>query len=146
MRKIDGEFKVAGENMKIAIVSSVFNEEITNEMRKSAKATAKKLKAKISCEYVVPGVCDIPFALKKAFKRKDVQAAVVLGAVVKGETEHDRLIAEVAAHKCVGLSLEYEKPIGFGIIGPGATWAKAKKRGKGYGERAVSAAVEMGKL
>ncbi|VVB58428.1 6,7-dimethyl-8-ribityllumazine synthase [Candidatus Anstonella stagnisolia] len=132
--------------MGIAIVSSLFNEEITNEMRKSTKATARKLKAKISCEYAVPGVCDIPFALQKAFKRRDVQAAVVLGAVVKGETEHDRLIAEVAAHKCVGLSLKYEKPVGFGIIGPGATWAKARKRGKEYGERAMCAAVEMCKL
>lgn len=132
--------------MGIAIVSSLFNEEITNEMRKSAKAAARKLKAKISCEYIVPGVCDIPFGLQKAFKRKDVHAAVVLGAVVKGETEHDRLIAEVAAHKCVGLSLEYGKPVGFGIIGPGASWEKARKRAKEYGERAVSAAVEMGKL
>ncbi|MBS3069523.1 6,7-dimethyl-8-ribityllumazine synthase [Candidatus Micrarchaeota archaeon] len=132
--------------MKMAIISSEFNMEIADVMRSSAKAAARKLKTKISCEYVVPGVCDIPFALQKALKRKNVQAAVVLGAVVKGETGHDRLIAEVAAHKCIGLSLRYEKPVGFGIIGPGASWAKAKKRAWEYGQRAVEAAVRMCKI
>lgn len=132
--------------MKIAIVSSEFNREITSVMRSSAKKAAKKEGAEISCEYVVPGVCDIPFALQKALKRKDVQCAAVLGAVVKGETKHDELIAQVAAHKCIGLSLEFEKPVGFGIIGPGASWQKAKKRASEYGQRAVDAALRMCKI
>ncbi len=132
--------------MNIAIICAEFNPEITGAMKKEAKKKAKELGAKVSCVYSVPGVFDIPFALKKALKRKDVDCAAVMGAAIKGQTDHDRLIIDVAAEKIASLSLEFEKPVGLGIIGPGATWEKAKKRAEEYGQRAVEAAVKMCKL
>jgi len=44
------------------------------------------------------------------------------------------------------LSIKYNKPIGFGVIGPRVTWEQAKARAEEYAERAIKAAVEMLKV
>lgn len=132
--------------MRLAIIVSEFNDEITAVMKATALEEAARLKAKVVKIYSVPGTYDSPFALKKALARKDVDAAVVLGAVVKGETDHDRVVVEVAGQKISQLSLEYEKPVGFGVIGPNVSWSKAKTRAAEYAKRAVQAAVKLLKL
>ena len=128
---------------RIALIICDFNKEITSVMAQAAKNHAKKLGCTVACEYTVPGAFDSPFALKKALRRRDVECAAVLGAVVKGGTDHDRVITQVAAEKISQLSLEYGKPVGLGIIGPNVSWAQAKKRAKGYAQRSVEAAVRL---
>ena len=129
--------------INIAIVRSKFNEEITKKMLESARKRAKKLGLKVVAEVTVPGTFDIPIVIKKLVKRKDVDGVVTLGAVIKGETDHDQVIAYQAAHAITKLSLEYGKPIGLGIIGPGVTWDKAKKRAVQYAEQSVEAVLKI---
>ncbi|VVB66109.1 6,7-dimethyl-8-ribityllumazine synthase [Candidatus Gugararchaeum adminiculabundum] len=131
---------------KMALIVSEFNSEITARMKIAAEERAKELGAEIVVVYSVPGALDSPFALKKALKRKDVDCAAVLGAVIKGETDHDAVVANTAADKIVQLSLEFEKPVGFGVMGPNCTWEKAEERAEGYGKRAVEAAVKLCRL
>ena len=131
------------KNIRLGIVVSDFNKEITSNMEKNAENTAKQLSAKIIKKLHVPGVFEIPFAANKLLKDKKIDAVVVLGAVIQGETQHDVAIVNAVAPKLIELSLKYSKPIGFGIIGPRVTWQQAKKRAAEYAERAVEAAVKM---
>jgi 6,7-dimethyl-8-ribityllumazine synthase len=131
------------EKIKIALVVSEFNEEITSAMEETAEKTAKSLNAEIARKIHVPGAFEIPYAAKKLFEDKKIQAVVALGAVIQGETYHDVVIVSTIAEKLAGLSLNYSKPIGFGIIGPRVTWKKAEARAEEYAERAVKAALEM---
>ncbi len=127
----------------IAIVRSVFNEEITAKMLKAARAYARKRGIRIAAEARVPGAFDMPLVIKKLLERKDVQGVATLGAVIKGETKHDEVIAYQVAHAITKLSLRYDKPIGLGIIGPGVNRDQADKRAVEYAERAVEAAASV---
>ena len=130
----------------IALVISDFNKEITSKMEKSAEKTVRSLNAKIVKKIHVPGTFEIPFAAKKLFKDKKIDAVVALGAVIQGETDHDIIIVNNVCQKLMELSLQYNKPLGFGIIGPRVTWQQAEKRAKDYSERAVRTALEMVKI
>ena len=130
----------------LALVVSDFNREITSKMEQNAEKTAKQLNAKIIKKIHVPGAFEIPFAANKLLKDKKIDAVVVLGAVIQGETQHDVVIVNAVAPKMIELSLKYNKPIGFGIIGPRVSWQNAEKRAAEYAKRAVEAAVGMMKI
>jgi len=127
----------------IALVVSDFNNKITSKMEKNAEKTAKQLGAKIIKKIHVPGAFEIPFAAKKLFKEKKVNTVVVLGAVIQGDTDHDLIIVNNVSQKLMNLSLQYNKPLGFGIIGPRVTYQQAEKRALEYSKRAVKAALEL---
>tara|TARA_Y100000310_G_scaffold342435_1_gene445693 strand:+ start:4981 stop:5379 length:399 start_codon:yes stop_codon:yes gene_type:complete len=125
---------------KLALVISDFNEKITSKMEENAEKVAGSLKAEVVKKIHVHGAFEIPFATKKLIKDKEIDAIVVLGAVIHGETGHDKIIVNSIAPKLIDLSLEYDKPIGFGVIGPRVTYQQAEKRALEYSERAVKAA------
>lgn len=131
------------KGIRLGLVVSDFNKEITWNMEKNAENAAKKLGAKIIKKLHVPGAFEIPFAANKLLKDKKIDAVVVLGAVIKGETYHDVVIVNAVAPKLIELSLKYDKPLGFGIIGPRVSWQHAEKRAAEYAKRAVEAAVKM---
>src|SRR3989338_1392586 len=130
------------KNIRLGIVVSDFNKEITAKMEKNAENAAKQLNAIIIKKIHVPGVFEIHFAANKLLKNKKIDAVVVLGAVIQGETYHDVVIVNAVVPKLIELSLKDNKPIGFGIIGPRATWQQAEKRAAEYAKRAVEAAAE----
>jgi len=129
--------------MKIGIVVSDFNEEITSKMEKTAETVAKTLDIEIVEKIHVPGAFEIPYAAKKLFEDKNLDAIVVLGVIIQGETDHDTIIVNTISPKLLELSLENNKPLGFGIIGPKVTKQQAEDRAEKYAERAVKTALEM---
>lgn len=129
--------------IRIAIIVSEFNRDITFQMLNKAKDQAQKIKADIRYICFAPGSFDMPLLIEELLKKNDVDAAVTLGAVIKGETSHDDIVAENAARLIADLSLKYGKPIGLGITGPDMTLEQAKDRIDIVPLRAVNAAVNM---
>lgn len=128
--------------IKIGAVVAEFNFDITSMMLELAKEHAKFLDAEITEIFPVPGVYDMPIAIKKLLDDGNVDAVITLGAVIEGDTEHDEIVVQHAARKITDLSLEYNKPVTLGISGPGMTRLEAHKRVE-YGKRAVEAAVKL---
>ena len=125
----------------LAIVAASFNAEITDRMVKGAVARAKERGA--SVEVVrVPGTFEIPLALRQLLARKEFDAGVAIGAVIKGQTDHDALIVISVAKALLDLQRETGKAIGLGITGPGMTYRVALRR-IGNAARAVDAAIAM---
>jgi 6,7-dimethyl-8-ribityllumazine synthase len=87
----------------------------------------------------------MPIILKTLLQREDIDAVVTLGTIVKGETDHDKLIANQVARKITDLSLEFNKPIGLGISGPGVSMMGSKARIDKFATSAVTSAVKMWK-
>jgi 6,7-dimethyl-8-ribityllumazine synthase len=112
-------------------------------MLNKAKDQAQKIKADVRYICFAPGSFDMPLLIEELLKKNDVDAAVTLGAVIKGETSHDDIVAENAARLIADLSLKYGKPIGLGITGPDMTIEQAKDRIDIVPLRAVNAAVNM---
>ena len=128
---------------RLAIVVSEFNSEITFKMLERARNHADEVGAKVSYVFYVPGTFDMPLAVERLLKKKNVDAVVTLGAVIKGETRHDDIVAENAARLIADLSLKFGKPVALGVLGPGMTVEQARKRADLMPVRAVNAAVNM---
>lgn len=131
-----------GEEIRLGLVASRFNKEITERMQQKAMAVIDDEGVKVEIVQV-PGAYDIPLAVKKMLMDKRIHAVVTLGAVVRGETAHDDTIARDIAKRLGELSLEFNKPVTLGIIGPGAGWEEAEERAEEYTERSVRTAVEL---
>lgn len=114
--------------MKIALVVSDFNFDVTSLMAERARRHAEFLGAEVSHVVHVPGVFDMTLAIKKLLKRKDVDGVAMIGAVIKGDTKHDELIAGAAAKAAVDLALQFDKPVALGITGPGMDRMQALDR------------------
>ena len=130
------------ENIKIGAVVSEFNYDITMVMLERAKEHAKFLGAEIAETVQVPGVFDMGLAVKNLLKKKNIDGVVAIGAVIEGETEHDDIVIQHAARKIADLAIEYNKPVGLGITGPGMTRLQAEKRIERV-KGAVEAVVKM---
>lgn len=91
----------------------------------------------------VPGCYDMPLIINELLKRRDVDAVITLGAIIKGETKHDELIANSVAKSFIDLSLKYCKPVILGISGPDMTLQQARDRVEIISSRTVVAAVSM---
>jgi 6,7-dimethyl-8-ribityllumazine synthase len=128
--------------MKIGIVVSEFNYDITMMMLERAKAHAEFLDAKVVETMHVPGVYDMPLAVKKMLKKKNIDGVVTLGAVIEGETEHDDIVIGQASRKITDLAVEYDKPVGLGITGPGMSRLQAEERVE-RAKAAVESVVKM---
>jgi 6,7-dimethyl-8-ribityllumazine synthase (EC 2.5.1.9) len=116
------------KKFNIGIVVSEYNFDITSMMLERAKEHAKFLDVNIAKIVTVPGVFDMPLAIKKMIQEKDIDGIVTIGAVIEGETEHDEVIMQHAARKIADLALEYDKPVTLGISGPGMTRLQAEER------------------
>ena len=131
--------------MKIALIVSDFNFDVTSLMLERARRHAEFLGAEVSRVIHVPGVYDMPLMLKKVLTQSDLDGAVLIGAVIKGETKHDELIAGTTAAAAVDLALEFNKPVGLGITGPGMDRMQALDR-VDNAKNAVESVVRLLKL
>ena len=127
---------------KLGMVAAEFNFDITSMMVERARSEAEFLDVEISRTIMVPGVFDMPLAVKKLLEDKEINAVITIGAVIEGETEHDDVVISHASRKIADLSLEFNKPVAFGVTGPGMTRLQAIDRIE-KGREVVDVAVKM---
>lgn len=135
--------------MKIGIVVSEYNYDITMMMLERAKDHASFLGVEVSSVFRVPGTYDIPFGVSTLIRKGGLSAIVTLGAVIQGETRHDEVIMQNAARKIMDISIESGVPVTLGITGPGESRLQAEARievARSAIESAVKLARESEKL
>ena len=98
---------------KILIINSNYYKKISNNLVFNAKNKLLKVKYKVEI-LEVPGVHEIPIAIRKHIKKFD--AFIALGCVTKGQTPHFDLICSSTFHALMNISVNFNKPVGNGII------------------------------
>ena len=106
-----------------------------------ALETAKKLDLDVIHTSHVPGIFDMPLIIDKLLQKDDVDAVVTLGAIIKGQTKHDEVIAHSTARNITKLSIKHQKPVSLGISGPGMAERQAYARIRPVSERAVNSII-----
>ncbi len=97
---------------KILIVNANYYKNISKKLVLSSK---KKLSKNFKISIInVPGIYEIPIAIRKNIKKFD--GFVALGCVIKGQTPHFDLICNSTFNIILYLSTRFNKPIGNGII------------------------------
>jgi 6,7-dimethyl-8-ribityllumazine synthase len=130
--------------VRLGLVVAQFNKEspVTHEMEARARETAHEHGADIVETIEVPGSYDTPLAADRLARRDDIDAVVTLGAIITGDTDHDKVIADAAAQGLTDVSLDRDTPVALGIIGPGMSHDEAQAR-IDYGATAVDSALRM---
>ena len=98
---------------KILIVNANYYKIISKNLVLGAKKRLLKTNFKTSI-LDVPGVYEVPIAIRKNINK--YQGFVVLGCVIKGQTPHFDFICSSTFNIILNLSINYNKPIGNGII------------------------------
>ena len=100
-------------NNKILIVASDYYKNISENLINGSKQLLKKKNYEYDIIFA-PGCFEIPFLIKKNIN--NYLGFIALGCVIRGETYHFEIIANECGRKIIDLSLEFDKPIGFGIL------------------------------
>jgi 6,7-dimethyl-8-ribityllumazine synthase len=127
---------------RLAFLVAEYHRSLVDEMLAFATSEAKAKGLRVVRTVRVPGAYETPLIAKKLLARRDVDALVVLGYIERGETLHGEVMGHVVHRALVEASLETGKPVGLGIIGPGATKKQAEARKKGSARAAVRAVAQ----
>jgi 6,7-dimethyl-8-ribityllumazine synthase len=148
-QRLRGE--LTGEGLRIAVVVSRFNEEVTSRMLAGARAALDERGVREEDIDVawVPGAFELALAARKLAETARYDAVVCLGAVIRGETPHFDYVAGAAARGIADVGRDTGVPAVFGVITPNTLEqalerAGGKKGNKGFD--AVLTAIEMANL
>lgn len=128
--------------VRIGFVVAEFNRPITERMENAARSSAAELEAQVVETIHVPGSFDTPLAADRLARRGDIDAVVVIGAIISGETDHEYMIGDAIAQGITDVSIERDTPVTLGISGPGMSAEQANDR-VSYGGQAVESAVAL---
>ena len=140
-----------GRGLRIAIVSSRFNEEVTSKLLQGALEGLSLCNVRDEDVTVasVPGALELGLTAKAFAESGKFDAIVCLGAVVKGETGHYDVVATQGTAALSRVSLDTGIPIGMGVITTN-NMEQAMDRAGGKtgnkGSEAAMVAVEMANL
>ena len=104
--------------VKVCIIVSSYHSEITNELAKAARACFIEAGGnKDDCHLLpAPGAWELPLIAQEAARNLKVDAVVVLGCILTGETTHDKVIADAIANGLMEVSLNEGKPVAMGVL------------------------------
>jgi|TARA_B110000240_G_scaffold108117_1_gene121643 6,7-dimethyl-8-ribityllumazine synthase len=128
---------------KISIICGSYHKEEISRMLEFAKQEAELLELEIAEIVWVPGSMEIPLALERQLRRDEIDAAACLGIIEKGQTKHGLAMGQAVTKAIVDLQLKHDKPIGLGIIGPGAKPEHIEPRIEPHARAAVAAIYSM---
>lgn len=106
------------ENICIAIVTSRFNEEITQKLYTGAISQLQELglQANQITAIWVPGAVEIPISAQRLARTQKYAAIICLGAVIFGETKHFDYVCQLVSQGCQQVALNHNIPVIFGVL------------------------------
>ena len=134
------------KTIRVAIVAADFNKNIVDGMIDVATQELQQGQAVLVRVVRVAGSYEMPIVADIQMAEEGVDALVILGYIERGETLHGEVMGHVVLSALINLQLKHRKPMGLGIIGPGATEEQAAKRKTEYAKAAVRAVLRSCEL
>jgi len=130
-------------NMRFGIVVAEWNPEVTMALATGAVETLKKHGATDENILVkhVPGSFELPLGAQFLAEYGDVDAVIILGCVIQGETRHFDYICEGVTQGTKDLNLKYNKPFIFGLLTTLNQQQALDRAGGKHGNKGDEAAV-----
>ncbi|KAF6002266.1 hypothetical protein CCYA_CCYA11G3039 [Cyanidiococcus yangmingshanensis] len=118
LRKVTFSDTLDGSELRVGVIRSRWNEEITASLLEGAKKTLKECKVAPDnvVELEVPGAFELPLAARLMIETQRVDSVICLGCLIKGETTHFDIIADKASAAIMQLQMTTAVPIIFGVL------------------------------
>ena len=137
-----------GEAYKIAIVRSEWNDDITSNLANGAEQAL--LENGVLLENIsridVPGAFELPLAAQWVAQKKNIDAVVCIGTVIRGETAHFDFVSQGVTQGIKDVSLSTNKPIIFGVLTDDTKQQSIDRSGGIHGNKGIEAGVTALKM
>jgi len=130
------------QGSRIAIVVSSYHRNITGKLHEGAVDTLRGVGIEEDDIFTawVPGSWEIPLAAQRLLDSDQWDAVICLGCVIRGETTHDQHINTTISNALGMLSLDYSKPVAFGVLTCNTLEQAEARCGGAVGNKGVEAA------
>ncbi|MDO4880245.1 MAG: 6,7-dimethyl-8-ribityllumazine synthase [Capnocytophaga sp.] len=133
---------------RFGIITSEWNEQITEGMRKGAEATL------LDCgvlpenilQWSVPGSFELVNGAKKMLSKKQVDAIIVIGCVIQGETKHFDFVCQGVTQGIAYLNATQSVPVIFCVLTDNTMQQSLDRSGGKHGNKGIEAAVAAIKM
>ncbi len=131
------------KGLKFALVVSRYNSLVTKELLDGALDAIERHGGDVAQQTVIwtSGSFEIPLVVKAALDKGGFDGVIALGCVMKGETPHNDYLANEVVKGLANLSLEYTKPISFGVLTPDTMEQALNRAGLKMGNKGSEAAL-----
>jgi 6,7-dimethyl-8-ribityllumazine synthase len=143
MKTSEGQLIIRDE--RIAIIAARFNESIVDNLINGALDALKRHGAGDNQLQLVrvPGAYELPLAAQRLAKSRQADGIVALGAVIRGATPHFDYVCSECASGLSRVSLEYDVPIGFGVLTCDTIEQALERAGTKAGNKGADAAMAV---
>jgi 6,7-dimethyl-8-ribityllumazine synthase len=140
-RIIEGDF--SANTASFTIVVARFNGFVVEGLLGGALDTLKRHGVSDNNITVVrvPGAFEMPLAVKKVATKKDCDAIITLGAVIRGGTPHFDYVAGECASGIARISVEEQIPVAFGVLTTDTIEQAIERSGTKAGNKGADAAM-----
>lgn len=148
LSKINSTGLSSGKGKKIGIVVAEWNSKITFLLRDGAVKVLKESGVKatdIKIEYV-PGAIELTYGAKLFADNTTVDAVIVFGCVIKGETPHFDYVCQSVTYGISELNLSYDIPFIFGVLTVNTLQQAIDRSGGKYGNKGEECAMAALKM
>ena len=141
MKTIEGQLVIHDE--RICVIAARFNETIVERLVHGAIDTLKRHGAdETQIELVrVPGAIELPLVAQRVAKSRQFDGIVALGTVIRGATPHFDYVCSECASGLNKVSLEFDIPIGFGVLTTETIEQALERSGTKAGNKGADAAL-----
>jgi 6,7-dimethyl-8-ribityllumazine synthase len=134
--------RLVGKNRRIGIAVASFNEVVTERLLAGARETL--LAAGVAEQDLivtwVPGAFELPLACRWLATTARCEAVVMLGAVVRGGTDHYAYVCQGVTDGALRVQLDLGIPLGFGVLTCAEMGQAMARAGGSDGNKGVDAA------
>ncbi|MCK9310874.1 MAG: 6,7-dimethyl-8-ribityllumazine synthase [Bacteroidales bacterium] len=134
--------------MKVGIVVADWNYDITSKLMEGARSTL--IKNGVSPDNIlirwVPGSFELVYGAKLLVQKSEVDAVIVLGCVIRGETPHFDYICDGITQGITTLNLQSKIPIIFGLLTNNTMQQSIDRAGGVLGNKGDEAAITAIKM
>lgn len=143
MNIIEGNY--LGNDIKIGIVASRFNEFITSKLIGGAEDCLTR--HDVSTENIdlawVPGAFEIPVVAQKMAKSGKYDGIICLGAVIRGATSHYDYVCAEVSKGIATVSLQTGVPVMFGVVTTDTIEQAIERAGTKAGNKGYDCAMSV---
>jgi 6,7-dimethyl-8-ribityllumazine synthase len=101
----------------VAVIVSRYNASITDKLLEGARNTFQVHGPGGRLEVIpAPGAFELPALALAAAQSNRFDGIAALGCLIRGETTHDRVIADAVAHGLVQVTIATGIPVTFGVL------------------------------
>ncbi len=134
--------------MRFGVVVAEWNFEVTSALAQGAVQTLEKhgaVEENILVKYV-PGTFELTLGAQYFAEMENVDAIILLGCVIQGETRHFDFICQGVTQGTTSLNMKYNKPFIFGVLTTDNQQQALDRSGGKLGNKGDEAAVTAIKM